>query len=116
IVISTRRTAIDLLRKRGRRSELLFGDEDFMDTMASYDPDPDDGLLREADEALLNAGLKRLPQRQRDLLNMKYMLNMDDPEIAETYGVKPDSIPSLLSRARRALKEALKELDNESFR
>lgn len=113
VVISTRRAAIDLLRKRGRRSELLFGDEDFMDTMASFDPDPDEGLLREADEALLSAGLKRLPQRQRDLLNMKYILNMGDREIAGTFGVQPGSVPSMLSRARRALKEMMKELDHE---
>lgn len=113
IVISTRRTAIDLLRKRKRRSELLFGDADFMDTMASFDPDPDEGLLREADAARLTAGLDRLSARQRDLLNMKYLLNLSDWEMAETYCVKPASIPSLLSRARRALKEALKEINDD---
>ena len=114
VVISTRRTAIDLLRKRKRRSELLFGDDEFMDTIASSGADPDEGLLREADVSVLNAGLKRLPQRQRDLLNMKYILNLSDGEIAETYGIQPGSVPSTLSRARLALKEKIKEeLDNE---
>ena len=61
-----------------------------------------------------DAGLKRLPQRQRDLLNMKYILNLSDGEIAETYGIQPGSVPSTLSRARLALKEKIKEeLDNE---
>ena len=114
VVISTRRTAIDLLRKRKRRSELLFGDDEFMDTIASSGADADEGLLREADVSVLNAGLKRLPQRQRDLLNMKYILNLSDGEIAETYGIQPGSVPSTLSRARLALKEKIKEeLDNE---
>ncbi len=115
IVISTRRTAIDLLRKHKRRSELLFGDEDFMDSLASFDPDPDEGLLREADSAVLALAMDRILQRQRDLLNMKYTLALSHQEIADTYGLKADSIPSLLSRARRALKEALKEIDNEEY-
>lgn len=113
IVISTKRTAINLLRRRKRRSELLFDDESLMDTIASSDPDPDEALLREADIQLLGQALARLSQRQRDLLDMKYLLGLSDNEIAETFGVKAASLPSLYSRARRALRDILKELDHE---
>lgn len=112
VVISVRRTAIDLLRRRGRRSELLFDDEIFLDHMGGEGETPEDCLLRETETQHLHAALERLAQRQRDLLNMKYFLELSDAEIAETYGIAKGSVRSLLSRARKALAEKMKEFDD----
>ena len=71
IVISIRRTAIDVLRRRGRRGELFYEEESFLDTLASDDCQVDEALIREAESQQLHAALDMLKQRQRDLLNMR---------------------------------------------
>lgn len=113
IVISIRRTAIDVLRRRGRRGELFYEEDSFLDTLASDDCQVDDTLIREAESQQLHTALDMLKQRQRDLLNMRYFLNMSDEEIAETYGLKPASMRCLLSRARKELADIMRGLENE---
>ncbi|HPY44205.1 MAG TPA: RNA polymerase sigma factor [Candidatus Syntrophosphaera sp.] len=115
IVISVRRTAIDLLRKRGRKNELLFEEDSFLDTLASNNTSVDDELIREAEADQLHKALDLLKEKQRDLLNMRYFLNLNDEEIAEIYGLKSGSIRSLLSRARKELADIIRETENEQI-
>lgn len=113
IVISVRRTAIDCLRRRGARGELLFAHDDYLDTLVPGGEGADDALLEEADHQQLRRMLGTLEPRQRDLLHMKYFLGISDEEIADSYGLKPASVRSLLSRARKALAEAIRREQDE---
>lgn len=113
IVISVRRTAIDVLRRRGRQGELFYEENSFLDTLASDDCQVDEALIREAEVRQLHTALDTLKQRQRDLLNMRYFLNLSDEEIAETYGLKPASVRCLLSRARKELADIIRGFNNE---
>ncbi|OPY58988.1 MAG: RNA polymerase sigma factor [Pelotomaculum sp. PtaU1.Bin035] len=65
--------------------------------------------VRKRYEELGNAIL-RLPEKQKDLLYFKYILEMADAEIAEIFGIAPDSVRQYLTRARR---EAKKLMDKE---
>jgi len=79
-----------------------------------------DGVLDEAEniestiicwdeiEHLQNA-LSKLPERDRWLLECKYILEMRDDEIAEQIDVKPASVREYLTRARRKALAVLKE-------
>lgn len=113
IVICVRRAAIDLLRRRRKRSELLFAEDGLLDAEACQRGSPvEERVIREAEAQQLRDALARLKEKQRDLLNMKYFLNLSDDEIAETYGVRPDSVRCLLSRARKALAGIIKEMEH----
>lgn len=74
----------------------------------SFDP----ALLfdKKATAEAFRRALERLSDRDRELLLDKYFEDLPDAAIADLVGLKPASIRSALTRARRALK---KELDKE---
>lgn len=97
--------AIDRLRKRGAAPVEL---DD------ARDPAPDSTkpseLLEKKDElARLEAALDALPDRQRQALLLAHEQGLRPPEVAEVLGVTLEAVESLLSRGRRALKQALSE-------
>lgn len=64
-------------------------------------------------EAVQNA-LARLPERQRAALVMAHFDGMTNPEIGEVLSISVEAVESLLSRARRALRQALSEFGEGS--
>ena len=65
-------------------------------------------LSKERSEELKNA-IQQLPQRQQQILEMTYWLEMSSNEIAEKLGSTPGSIRVTLNQARNRLKELLEE-------
>ena len=55
----------------------------------------------------VNAAVGQLPPRQREALVLAHYEGMGNPEIGEVLGVSTEAVESLLSRARRSLREAL---------
>jgi RNA polymerase sigma-70 factor (ECF subfamily) len=53
----------------------------------------------------LGRALKRLPERERTLLHLKYDMEYDDEAIGQIMGIKKDSVRQYLTRARRLAKE-----------
>jgi len=71
------------------------------------DPDPSAesvALDRHRQGALVTA-IQRLSQRQREVIVLRYYLDMSEAEIAETLGIGTGSVKSHASRAIRALAE-----------
>lgn len=73
----------------------------------------DASQLRELTEqevsARVDEALKGLPERQRLALTLFHYEGLSQIEIGETMGVSNEAVESLLGRARRALKAALKD-------
>ena len=109
-VITVRNIAVSL-RKRNRRPELLFGDEDYLDTLHADEIAADEQMLADARADVLRCAMEHLPLRQRDLLEAKYMLGHSDAQIAQALGVQPSSVRALLTRARRSLRDIVEEID-----
>ncbi|MVB10863.1 Sigma-70, region 4 [Caprobacter fermentans] len=63
---------------------------------------------REELEALSDAVL-RLPDREKDILYFKYILEKTDAEIAEDLSISPGSVREYLTRARRAAKKLMEQ-------
>ena len=63
--------------------------------------------IRQMADALL-----RLPDRERELLRMKYYEELSDREIARLLGINSGSVRTYLTRARRHLGDILKEAEN----
>ncbi|MDD4621440.1 MAG: sigma-70 region 4 domain-containing protein [Methanosarcina sp.] len=49
----------------------------------------------------------RLPPKQKYLLYFKYLLEMNDKDIAEILNISPDSVRQYLTRARRETKKLI---------
>lgn len=69
----------------------------------------EDLLLRKERHKVLAAALDSVSQRDRLLLEGKYILGLSDQELAEQLQVKPSSIRMLLTRARKNIKKQLRK-------
>lgn len=109
LIPCAKNAAIDHMRRDAHLKS--FGDVSEMPDSA--DPEAiESGLLR-ADEAEAMAdALLRLPDRERELLRMKYYEALSDREIALLLGINSGSVRTYLTRARRKLGDILKEAEN----
>ena len=53
------------------------------------------------------AALRSLPDRQRDVLTLRYYLDLSEAEIAQTLGITPGSVKTHAHRGIAALAERL---------
>ena len=60
-----------------------------------------------AELADLHAALRRLPERQRVVVVLRYLHDLPDPEIAELVGCRPATVRSSAARALRSLRRDL---------
>ncbi|MGH3067050.1 MAG: SigE family RNA polymerase sigma factor [Streptosporangiaceae bacterium] len=67
-------------------------------------------LLGEEHRQVLSA-LRRLPDRQREALVLRFYLDLTEPEIATSMGVSPGTVKSTTSRGLAALGRLLEEAD-----
>ena len=82
-------------------------------THAERQPPPDD--VRGADEALLETSrreavmeaLASLPRRQREVLALRYYVDLSEADIAETLGISRGAVKSHASRGAASLRESL---------
>ena len=65
-------------------------------------------LSMERSEELRNA-IQKLPQRQQQILEMTYWMNMKSNEIGEALGMAPSSVRVALKQARERLKTILEK-------
>ena len=64
------------------------------------------------DELDVSRAIAQLPRRQREAVVLRYLLDMNTAEVAETMRVSEGTVKSQLARARSALAEIL-EVDEE---
>ena len=55
------------------------------------------------------AALRRLPDRQREVLILRYFMDLPEPDIATAMGISHGTVKSTTSRAIAALARRLKE-------
>lgn len=100
-----KRRCIDQLRKQ--RPTVPIDTESLMLT----EPSPDD--LSEERYQLARQLVDRLPKRQRDAILMKYEQGMSNTEIEQAMGMSSTHLYATLSRAYKALRNAIEQLKIE---
>ncbi len=100
-----KRRCIDQLRKQ--RPTVPIDTESLMLT----EPSPDD--LSEERYQLARQLVDRLPKRQRDAILMKYEQGMSNAEIEQATGMSSTHLYTTLSRAYKALRNAIEQLKND---
>lgn len=106
IAITVRNKALDLCKRRQRENALHQEDE----SLLARTPDPESVekkvlLLEELRQ--VQKLLHTLPEREQDVLRLKYHHGMKHKEIAELLGITEATVSTHLSRARSRLKAAL---------
>jgi RNA polymerase sigma-70 factor (sigma-E family) len=70
-------------------------------------PGADHAVIVSAEHAALMAALRQLPQRQREVLVLRYWSGLPEAEIAAVLGIRPGTVKSAASRALTALENKL---------
>jgi RNA polymerase sigma-70 factor (sigma-E family) len=67
----------------------------------------DDASLRSAEHDLARTALRGLPDRQREVLTLRYLADLSDEEIARTLGIGEGGVRSAASRGLATLRRTL---------
>lgn len=78
------------------------------------EPGADHGVLLGARRQAVIEAMTRLPRRQREVLALRYYLDLSEREIAETLGISPGAVKSHASRGADALRRSLSPLMEET--
>lgn len=98
-----RSIVLNLARDHNRRGLLSL-----RHSMPSNDLDPvgvDETVAKRSDHTAVVLALRSLPNRQRDCLALRYLLELSISEIAETLDVSPNSVKTHLKRGLTALRQ-----------
>src|SRR5471032_2867100 len=104
------RVALNLCYDRlRRRKEQPLADSDELPEAVDPAPLPDELLQASAQSDLMAAALAALPERQREAIVLQYYQDLSNIEAAQLMNISVDALESLLSRARRNLRNHLAE-------
>jgi RNA polymerase sigma-70 factor, ECF subfamily len=70
-------------------------------------PSPDAAAIAEETRRTLLAALESLPERDRDVIACRYLLELSEAETATTLGIRPGTVKSRLSRGLTRLRRQL---------
>lgn len=72
-------------------------------------PSAEYGAMRELEHAQVVDALRRLPERQREALVLRYYADLSEAEIAEAMGISRGAVKSHASRGMAALRSTLEQ-------
>ena len=103
IMITVKNTAINYIRQSSRASEIVYvgNEEDVSDHLFDPRMEPQFILDAKMEYNELCDTIRRLPERERNLLICKYIFEMDDQAISRILKTKPNNVRQYLTRARR---------------
>lgn len=113
IIIYTRNTARDILRRRNtmlkHRTELAIDPEDGTTFADIADPAADVEQIVISRETVdtTRSYIDSLPEAQRDVIIMKYRLGMKEKEIAAALGISETAVSSRVLRAKDGLRKMM---------
>ncbi len=115
VVYTSRSVAINHIRHKSVwRKHAYYGvDLDLAEKLPGLEVNAEDRIIRQEELEEMGNAILKLPEKQKDLLYFKYVLEMNDREIAKILEINPDSVRQYLTRARR---EAKKLIDEEMNR
>jgi RNA polymerase sigma-70 factor (ECF subfamily) len=90
-----------------RRKVQPLADEDQTSELADTAPRPDEQLEAAAQSRQVADALAALPDRQREAIVLQYYQGLSNIEAAALLNISVEALESLLSRARRTLRNTL---------
>ncbi len=93
---------------RENHRTVVVSPEDLNETAATQESAMD-GLVREENQKLVRTAMERLPEEYRQILALRYYDEWSVSEIATAFGKSRHSVNGTLRRAKKALKQELKQ-------
>lgn len=110
LISTARYTGYAFFRKKRKVEEIpIEEDETVLFDKGAFQNGLDELMIQKMESEQLYQVWSQLRERDQLVLNMKYILDQSNEEIAEALGVKPGSIRMLLTRAKRNLLSELKK-------
>lgn len=111
VVYTSRGVSINFIKHREVQNRHAFYglEEDLVETVADPRETVEDQVVYFEERENLWKTILRLPERDKDLLYFKYVLEMHDTEISEKLNISPASVRQYLTRARRGAKRLINE-------
>ncbi|MDU6855723.1 MAG: sigma-70 family RNA polymerase sigma factor [Clostridiales bacterium] len=106
VVIVVKNTAIDLYRKRERVNTVQIDEEVFIEHRGTT---VDREVIAKIENPL-TAAILSLPHHYSEIILLKYSHNYTDKQIAGLLGLSEDNVKKRLQRAKKKLKEIMKEV------
>lgn len=107
--------SIDAVRRSGRRvTDISLDDPDNGTEITDTEYIPEDVLIRKMRDEDLRQALMTLPDRDRMILQMKYVVGMSYEDICAATGLNEGTLKSGLNRARSRLRKKLQNMWNIS--
>lgn len=115
VVYTSRSVAINFIKHREVQQKHLYFGEDT--DLAERIPNPEDNIetriIHQEEITELRDAILELPEKQKELLYFKYILELHDRAIADILNIAPDSVRQYLTRARREAKELMEKEMNQ---
>lgn len=116
VVYTSRSVAINFTKHRDVQQKYLYFGEGA--DLAEWIPSLTDNIIEERiihqeEITALRDAILKLPEKQKELLYFKYILELHDQEIADIFNIAPDSVRQYLTRARREAKELMEKERNQ---
>lgn len=109
VVYTSRSVAIDYIKHRSveKRHNYSGGEIDLAETLQDIEDDMEYRIIHQEEIKEMGKAVLRLPPKHKYLLYFKYILEMNDKDIADVLNISPDSVRQYLTRARRAAKKLI---------
>ncbi len=110
-----RNLVVDLHRRQNSRVQTLgYGDHDALDIDQTPDPNADvaEQVQTSFKQRQIRIALAKLPEEQRQVIEMAYFFGMTRQEIAEATG---EALGTIHTRARLGLQKLRRELEKQNF-
>lgn len=117
VVYTSRSVAINFIKHQDvRKKHVYYGaDFDLAEKLPSLADNIEERIVHQEELEELGNAILKLPEKYKDLLYFKYILEMNDVDIAEIFQIAPDSVRQYLTRARREAKEVMdKEMNKHA--
>ena len=108
--IATHSAYTQLRRTKNRRDKLLF----LKHSQTEPAPASEDSSLRKYTEKRVRAMVNRLPIKQKASITLRYLQDLDYPEIAQILGCSQESARANVYQAIRSLRLRLEEKDGKA--
>jgi RNA polymerase sigma factor (sigma-70 family) len=104
---------VDYYRREGKAKMIDL--EEVLPRLVGED-DPTGGMEREEERRLLLSALRRLPEKYRVVLEMKFVDEMDNQVIADIIGSTKGNLAVRTHRALKAMRREVEKLEEEGLR
>jgi RNA polymerase sigma-70 factor (ECF subfamily) len=107
ILAIAKRHCIDRLRRANLERRLFEAEADAPPVQDAVTPSPLDAVLLAEKRDVVREALKKLPEKQRHVLVLRYTCELSYDEIAEATGLGRNQVAVLIFRAKAALRRVL---------